>query len=220
MQTQKQTPSSSETNKPAETIDAEIAKARASLGSLLLVVDDKAAEAKKAGIAFEREPTEQAAVQKLVAEQRAKNAQAEAETFERDTLNTLLAKKAAAEEDAEREKLRGQMALSLVQEPLDRMQAAIETCARELEEASRELADALLHRHQYHARATSLGLRVDVLKYDDLIDRLSGRLRSKLHSGADTDRTEIRLVVGGSTNSGNLHLAMSRPINVPGQVRH
>lgn len=204
---------------PVAEIDRQITGARAELTRLTEKAADDQAEAEKHEAAYKRLRTPEGVLTSRVARDNADDSTQAATAFERDTLAPLVARKVEMERDIEREKLSAELDIDLVQRPLERIKRAIEGCASELQNAAEELGQVLHYRRQNAGRASSLGLHVAPLRFDDAIDALSARVREVLYCSGDAGRTEVRLVVGGSPNSPNLHLSMDRPININPHVR-
>jgi AraC-like DNA-binding protein len=175
------------------------------------------AEADRALIAFEREPTGQAHSDSAVATQRAVNARETLGRFERETLAPLVAEQQRELDAAEREVLARETDWSHAQTELERLESAASTCHEQLRTATNGLARFLLARLERQQRAQQLGLHIPHASYSRLLQEVASSLATT--GGKDTSgNPAIMLLSSDQGHAQVLTLTVSIPVNVNRRV--
>ena len=209
---------------PATDLDVAVATTEAKLNAavaeqdkLLAYLDDRDAEAKKARITFEREPTPQAHGALAVAEQRERHARAAFEKHAAEILEPAKAELSTVRQAKRRAELDREFPESAVAALVQQLTDVGVAAVLGLSERPRELANLLLRRREIHPEANALGLTIIQYRFTRLVEQANEMIKQTLPRG-HAERF-VSLGVNKSSSGNNvLRLEIHLPIPVNSYV--
>jgi hypothetical protein len=208
-----QTQTSTKTSPVELPITQRIETAQAMLAKLQSAADDADAEAKRWSTTFDREPTEQAALTKLVAERKAINAREAVATHERDALGALL--------EQERQQTRAALAAEAnesVAGILRDFKAAEDQIASGVVAFDRAVSK-LAGAHHTRMRAQEAGAYILPVLLRDIITTMNERFGALRAQNAQHTTNAVARFIDSSGDS-NVRLEFTRPAgHVPSPLR-